>query len=79
MSARVDISGTMIASQAPSLSCVRGRRALWVAFMMWPLAVETDFDDGPVSSSPSADWTKLLVAPKSNIASSMALTLLMAS
>jgi hypothetical protein len=32
--------------------------------------VETDLDDGPVSSNPSADWTKLLVALKSNIASS---------
>ncbi len=46
---------------------------------MWPLAVETNFDDGPVSSSPSADWIKLLVAPESNIASLMALTSLMAS
>ena len=50
-----------------------------VAFMMCPLAVETDLEDGPVSSNPSADWTKCLVAPKSNIASSMALTSCMAS
>ncbi len=69
----------MVALRAPTLSCLSGRRAVLVAFMMWPLAVETALGDGPVSSNPSADWTKLLVAPESNIASSMALTLLMAS
>ena len=58
---------------------MRGRRAVCVAFMMWLLAVETDFDDGPVSSNPSEDWIKLLFAPESNIAVAMALTLLMAS
>jgi hypothetical protein len=50
-----------------------------VAFMTCPLAVETVLDDGPVSSSPSADWMKLLVAPESNIASFIAATSLMAS
>ena len=49
------------------------------AFMTCPLAVTTVLDDGLVSSSLSADWIKLLVVPKSNIASSMALTSLMAS
>ncbi len=43
-----------------------------VARMIWPLAVETVLDEGPVSSNPSADWMKLLVAPKSNMASLMA-------
>jgi hypothetical protein len=47
--------------------------------MMWPLAVVTDFDEGPVTSNPSADWTKLLVAPESNIASWMTRTSWMAS
>jgi hypothetical protein len=45
---------------------------------MWPLAVETDFDDQPVILNPSDDWIKLLVAPESNIAVAMALTWLMA-
>jgi hypothetical protein len=79
MSAFVDISGMTIASLALAFSCPRGRRAVMVAFMMCQLAVETVLDDEPVSSSPSADWMKLLVAPKSNIASFMAATSLMAS
>ena len=45
-----------------------------VARMIWPLAVETVLDEGPVSSNPSADWMKLLVAPESNMASLMALS-----
>jgi hypothetical protein len=79
MSAFVDISGMTIASRAQAFSCPRGRRAVMVAFMTCPLAVETVLDDGPVSSSPFADWMKLLVAPESNIASFMAATSLMAS
>ena len=79
MSAFVDISGMTIASRAPAVSCVRGRRAVLVAFMIWPFAVETDFDDGPVSLNPSADFMKLLVAPESNIASWMTRTSWMAS
>ena len=43
-----------------------------VAHMIWPLAVETVLDEGPVCSNPSADWKKLLAAPKSNMASVMA-------
>ena len=64
---------TVVASRAPALSCVRGRRAVMVARMSWPLAVETVLDEGPMSSNPSADWMKLLVAPESNMASLMAL------
>jgi hypothetical protein len=45
-----------------------------VARMSWSLAVEIVLDEGPVSSNPSADWMKLLVAPKSNMASLMALS-----
>ena len=45
-----------------------------VARMSWPLAVETVLDEGPVSSNPSDDWMKLLVAPESNMASLMTLS-----
>ena len=45
----------------------------------FPEAVVTDFDEGPMSSNPSANWTKLLVAPESNIASWMTQTSWMAS
>ena len=45
-----------------------------VARMSWPLAVETVLDEGPMSSNPSADWMKVLVAPESNMASLMVLS-----
>ena len=36
------------------------------ACMIAPLAAETILDEGPVTSKPSADWIKLLVAAESN-------------
>ena len=37
-----------------------------VACMIPPLVAETILDEGPVTSRPSADWKKLLVAAESN-------------
>ena len=44
-----------------------------VALMTCPLAVDTSLEDGPVRCIPVTDLMKLLVAPKSNIASCIAL------
>ena len=44
-----------------------------VAFMIAPLAAETILDEGPVTSKPSADWMKLIVAAESSNACFMAL------
>ena len=60
------ISGTTIASWAPAFNCLSGKRAVMVACMIAPLAAETILDEGPVTSKPSADWIKLLVAAESN-------------
>ena len=57
---------------------MRGRRAVFVAFVIWPFAVATVLDNGLVRLNPSADLTKLLVAPESNIASWMVRTSWMA-
>ena len=66
-------SGTMIASRAPAFNFLRGKRAVMVACMISPLAMETILDEGPVSSNPSADGIKLLVAPEFKIACFMVL------
>ena len=66
------ISGTKIALRAPAYNCLSGKRAVMVACMIVPLVAETILDEGPVTSKPSADWTKLLVAAESNNACFMA-------
>ena len=69
ISAFVPNSGMTKASRAAGLRLLMGRRAVLVAVIVDPLAVDTSLLHNPVSLRPSADLMKLFVVPESNIAS----------